>query len=56
MKNSRDYRIGEQVKVGNRKGIILNYCWDSNNNDWLYDVVWDDGEESDIYQEFLPVR
>ena len=56
MKHSRDYRIGERVKVGNKEGLILNYCWDSNNNDWLYDVVWDDGKESDIYHEFLPVR
>jgi len=55
MRHFQDYKIGERVKAGNMKGTIVNCCWDFNNDDWLYDVHWDDGSKTDIYQEFLTV-
>jgi len=55
MRHSQKHKIGERVKAGNVAGTVANCCWDFNAGDWLYDVHWDGGNKSDIYQEFLTV-
>ena len=49
----RHFQIGARVKVGEKKGVVANCCWDFNAGDWLYDIHFDNGEKTDIYQEFL---
>ena len=56
MRHSQYYKIGERVEEDKKgKGTVANCCWDFNAGDWLYDIHWDDGSKSDIYQEFLAV-
>ena len=56
MRHAQYFKIGERVEAENVKGTITNCCWDFNAGDWLYDVQWEDGSKSDIYQEFLAVK
>ena len=52
MRHLQEYKVGDRVKAV-MEGTVAQCCWDFNAGDWLYDVHWDNGVRTDIYQEFL---